>query len=339
MHTTDPSRLDNKETNRIRPKFQSYGWHRRQTMIAEWDAAWAVYDHLDDPDHRSKADLLDSCRQNAWFTRHLVTGEIRIASNACHLRWCPVCAEARRNWIGHEVGEWIRDLKYPKLMTFTLKHDDRPLFHQVLDLYRYFQQLRKRREFCDKVVGGIWFFQIKLSKSSKQWHPHIHCVVDGEYMPKSLLRRLWVQITDVSMIVDIRSVKDPEGCALEVARYAAKPGPLKDLDLNHAVELVTVMHGRKICGTWGIGRKVSLKPAKFTDKDNWKSVGSWSRVMADRKTDVTCHQIFQAWQNHEPLAEGIDCYLQECRDLGDHVLILDDSAVLDKIYQADWSPP
>lgn len=339
MQTTHPSFVHNEETGISEPQFSDYGLFLRQSDQAEWDAAWSVYDHLDRSESRSKADQLEHCRSNAWFARHVDTGEVRIASNACHLRWCPVCANARRNFIGYEVAEWLKTLKYPKLMTLTLKHSDDPLFHQVLNLYTYFTRLRKRKEFCEKVLGGVWFFQVKLSKSSKQWHPHIHCVIDGQYLPKSLLRRLWVQITDVSMIVDIRSVKDPDGCALEVARYAAKPGPLKDLDLNHAVELVSVMHGRKICGTWGIGKSVSLRPKKFTEKDKWQSVGSWSKVMSNRKTNSTCMLIFDAWQKHEPLDSYVSCYSQECRDRGQHVLILNDSNLLDEIFNTDWNPP
>lgn len=350
MSKSNPSRVHNIETTVIEPEFWHYGQWRRQTVQAEWDAAHQVYRYFDDDivkicDRTGdrcpqlKSDLLESCRSNAWFSRHITTGELRIAANACHLRWCPVCAESRRNFIAHSVGEWIKDLKYPKLLTFTLKHSDTPLTEQINNLYTYFQKLRKRKDFAKKVTGGIWFFQVKLSKSSSQWHPHIHCVVDGEYMPKALLRRLWVEITDISMIVDIRSVKDPEGCAMEVARYAAKPGPLKDLNLNHAAEMVDAMNGRRICGTWGIGRKVSLRPKKFVDKEDWKSVGSFSRVMTNRKTDLVCMEIFHAWKDHTPLAPGVDCYRQEERDKGEHVLILNDSAVLDEIYNSDWSPP
>ncbi len=318
--------------------------------MAEFDAAWYVYDHLDtsiqsmcdrtgDPRPRSKADLLDGCRSNAWFTRHIATGEIRVASNACHLRWCPVCAESRRNYIGHSVSEWIQKLKYPKLMTLTLKHNDVPLWHQVDQLYKNFMQLRKLKDFSDIVTGGVWFFQIKLSKNDGKWHPHIHCVVDGKYMPRTLLRRMWVQITTDSTIVDIRSVKDPEGCSHEVARYAAKPGPLNGLDLTHAVELVSVMHGRRICGTWGVGREVSLRPSKFTDKDKWQSVGSWSMVMSSRKTDPISNAIFHAWQNHEPLAQGIDLHATEARIHGLHRFIPSEYSNLDAIYVNERGPP
>lgn len=334
-----PSQVHNKATSVLLTTFDSYGSYLRSSHIAEFESAWAVYDHLDGDNPRSKADLLSSCRSNAWFSRHDATGEIRVISNACHLRWCPVCAESRKNYIGHSVAEWLKDLKYPKLMTLTMKHRDTSLFIQVLDLYRHFLQLRKLKDFRDIVTGGIWFFQIKLSKNDRLWHPHIHCVVSGKYMPRALLRRMWVQVTTDSTIIDIRSVKDPTGCALEVARYAAKPGPLKELDLNHAVELVQVMHGRKLCGTWGTGRAVSLRPPKCLDKDAWSSVGSWGMVMANRKTNVACNQIFNSWQNHEPLLKGINCYGYECQKRGEHVLILDDSAVLDEIYSESWIPP
>lgn len=337
--TNHPSQVHNKETSALQSEFDSYGSYRRQSHLDEFEAAWSVYNFMDDNDHRSKADLLSDCRQNAWFSRHDETGEIRIASNACHLRWCPVCAESRKNYIGHSVAEWLKVQEYPKLMTLTLKHRDVPLFHQIVDLYRYFVQLRKLKDFRDIVSGGVWFFQIKQSGKTKEWHPHIHCAVTGKYMPRTLLRRLWLDCTGDSIIVDIRSIKDPDGCALEVARYAARPGPLKDLTLNDAVELVSVMHGRRICGTWGTGRKISLCPPKIDDKNKWSSVGSWGMVMRNRKTDVTCHAIYNAWSKNEPLLEGINCWKQEQRDSGRHVFLADENAVLEQIYSESWVPP
>lgn len=318
--------------------------------MAEYRSALSVYDQLDQSllqscdnmsvaPPRSKADLLKYCRSNAWFTRHVDTGEVRVASNACHLRWCPVCAEARKNYIGHAVAEWIETLKYPKLMTLTLKHHDVPLLTQVHDLYRYFKQLRKRKDFKDIVVGGVWFFQIKLSKTDSNWHPHIHCVVDGKYMPRTLLRRMWIEITIDSMIVDIKSVKDPAGCALEVARYAAKPGPLKDLDLEHAVELVTTLHGQRICGTWGVGKSVSLRPSKFTDKDKWQGIGSWAMVMSMRRTDPIAGAIFHAWHDHEPLPKNLDMSYNEDRLNGLHRFMPHEYNNLDEIYATERGPP
>lgn len=333
------SLVHNKETSPLRTDFESYGSYRRQTHHDEFEAAWSVYNFMDDPERRSKADLLSGCRQNAWFSRHRETGEIRIASNACHLRWCPVCAESRKNYIGHSVAEWLLAQKFPKLMTLTLKHRDTTLHNQIEDLYRYFSQLRKLKDFRDLVTGGVWFFQIKQTGKAKEWHPHLHCVVTGRYLPRRLLRNLWHDITGDSIIVDIRSVKDPAGCALEVARYSARPGPLKDLDLKDAVELVNVMHGRRICGTWGTGRKISLKPPKYEDKDKWTSVGSWGMVMRNRKTDVTCFAIHNAWLKKEPLPDGIDCHLHEERKRGAHVFIAEENNVLEDIFSESWVPP
>ena len=333
------STVHNKETTVLHADYASYGDYRRESHLDEFSAAWSVYDFMDDPEKRSNADLLSGCRQNAWFSRHDETGEIRIASNACHLRWCPVCSESRRNYIGFSVAEWLKVQKYPKLMTLTLKHRDQSLFCQITDLYRYFLQLRKLLPFRSIVSGGVWFFQIKQSEKSKEWHPHIHCVVTGKYFPRAYLRHLWLAVTGDSMITDIRSVKDPEGCALEVARYAAKPGPLHDLTLNHAVELVSVMHGRRICGTWGTGRAVSLCPPKCEDKDKWSSVGSWGMVMRNRKTDVTCHQIYNAWSNKEPLLKGINCWRHESRKSGGHEFIVTDNVTLEAIYSESWVPP
>ena len=347
---THPSQVHNEVTTVLNADFESYGSYRRHEHSDEYEAAWAVYDFLDyniqpgddltsHSTSQPKSSLLSSCRSNAWFSRHRDSGEVRIISNACHLRWCPVCSDSRRNFIGFEVADWLKKQKYPKLMTLTLKHRDIPLFHQIDQLYRYFSKLRKLKDFRDIVSGGVWFFQIKQTGKNNEWHPHIHCVVTGKYLPRRLLRNLWFKLTGDSIIVDIRSVKDPEGCALEVARYAARPGPLKDLTLNDAVDLVSVMHGKRICGTWGTGRDISLKPPKCEDKDKWQSIGSWGMVMRNRKTDSKCKAIYSAWEKNEPLPSGVNCWRHEDRKRGQHVFIADENTVLEQIYSESWVPP
>jgi hypothetical protein len=61
--------------------------------------------------------------------------------------------------------------------------------------------------------------------------------------------------------------------------------------------------------------------------------------MRNRNTDVTCHQIFNAWTNKEPLLEGINCWKQEERKRGAHVFIAEENTVLEEIYSESWVPP
>lgn len=308
MPTTTVCRLDNKETTVQIDAIPTYGESLRHSCQSAFLAAERVYEHLDEGTTKFKASLLRSCRSYAYFFRHADTGEIRVGSNACHLRWCPVCAQSRRNYISHSVAEWTGAASYPKFLTLTLRHSDAPLDWQIKCLYNYFRELRRRREFKHCVKGGIWFFQIKRSKTDGFWHPHLHCLIEGLFFKKRTLSRLWCQISHGSYIVDIRPVRDPQAAANDAAKYAAAPGSIVSLSLADAVELVEAMHNRRICGTWGTGRAVSLRPAKLDDKDKWKTVGSWDMILKNRDTDPNARAILNAWKDKQPLEAGIQCY-------------------------------
>jgi len=305
MPVTTSARVHNEETTAQFDSIPTYGASLRRSCYPQWHRAEEIYDLLDAGKDRSRAERLRWCRSAAWFYRNIETGEVRIGSNACHLRWCPVCAQTRRNYIAHEVAEWVGIADHPKFLTLTLKHTNAPLKWQIENLYKFFRELRRRKGFNQSVTGGIWFFQIKKSKNDNLWHPHLHCLVTGLYLSKHKLHKMWCQITYGSFVADIRAVYDPQKAANDAAKYAACPGTLSGLSSADACELVEAVHRRRICGTWGTGRAVSLRPAKQVDKDKWQNVGSWFDVLGKRETDPNARAIINAWRDKTPLEAGI----------------------------------
>lgn len=299
------SKLDNIETTAKTPKFVSYIDERRKSHLDDFEKIWKFYNHFDvHPEHR-KADRLSGCGSNAIFYRHIETGEVRVCSNKCHLRWCPMCADDRRCYISHSVADFLRECKYPKLLTLTVKHIDGPLAGQIDNLYRCFRKLRTRKDFKRYIVGGIWHFQVKVGKKDNLWHPHIHFVADGKFFPRKQLQLMWKDTTGDSHVVDVQEIHDPDNAANEVARYAATSANLANLDFDHGCELFKCMHGRRTCGTWGTCRDVSLRPPKLDDKKLWENVGSWYNVVSNQDTNSKAKAIWKAWHLHEPLADGI----------------------------------
>lgn len=305
QQTAESSLVLTEETTTQFDSTPSYGATLRAACHSETVAAMAVYELLDKGLPRDRAWSVSHCRSIAWFVRHDETGEVRIASSSCHLRWCPLCARARRNYIAREVSEWLDHSDHPKFLTLTLKHTDEPLKEQIDHLYSSFRELRRRKDFDRRVTGGIWFFHIKRARSSGQWHPHLHCLVTGLYIPQSRLRHMWIEITTCSEIVDIRGVDDHERAAFEAARYAASPGSLINMDLAGKAEMVDTLHGRRICGTWGTGRDISLRPEPTFDKHLWQNVGSFQAVVACHTTDRNAQAILLSWKTGRPLPDGI----------------------------------
>lgn len=338
MPVTTESRVHNEETTAQFDPILSYGTSLRRSCYPQWSRAEKIYDLLDARKDRSRAERLRWCRSSAWFYRHKDTGEVRVGSNACHLRWCPVCAQARRNYIAHAVAEWVGIADHPKFLTLTLKHTNAPLEWQIENLYKFFRELRRRKGFNDCVTGGIWFFQIKKSKTDNLWHPHLHCLITGLYLSKHKLHKMWCQVTFGSFIADIRAIHDPQKAANDAAKYAACPGTLSDLSSAEACELVEAVHRRRICGTWGTGRAVSLRPVKSMDKDKWENVGSWTDILNTRDSDPNAQAIINAWRDKTSLPAGIDCHYYEESELKP-TESQQEQLTLDEVYKTERSPP
>lgn len=268
-------------------------------------SAYAQLDKLDGTNRESQ--LLD-CHTLAYFARHEETGEVKVISRKCGLRWCPSCQNAKRGWITHEVSEWLRLFKHPKILTLTLLHSDELLSTQIDRLYKCFQNLRKRKFFKSKVTGGVWFFQIKKSKNDGLWHPHLHCLITGLFLPRDKLSKLWLKITGDSPVCDIRAVQDPDTAVRHVARYAAAPCDLTNLSQSEIADIIQAMHGRRIVGTWGLAKSISLKPNMTSDSGSWVNIGFWKTVYDARGIDDNARRIFECWNLSLALEPGVTMF-------------------------------
>ena len=276
-----------------------------------------------DPDKsQSRSEALRNCRTGHWFVRDQVTGEVRLATNGCGLRWCPKCAEARARYIAHSVSAWCETFDRPKFLTLTLRHTSAPLDSQLEYLYERFRRLRRHSKFRKYVWGGVWGLHIKRSGNDGLWHPHIHALIDAAFYPHRELKRLWRKVAPGSDIVDIRPVYDPAGAAYDVAGYAACPYDMSKHSDGDNATVYHALHGKRLCGTWGTARGIPLRPGKVVDKDKWQNIGSLAIIRAFYNDDPNARAIADAWHNHEPLPEGVT------------MLRLD--AFLDKLPSCSW---
>lgn len=303
--TCDSTSVHTEETSVPLSSHQSYQTFRRSSCAAEFHAAEKMYLALDERDELQRVKLLSNCRRQAWFVRNVTNGKVHVASNACRLRWCPICSRAKSMYITHSVAPWIASYQTSRFLTLTLKHSNAPLRAQIDKLYADFRTLRKNTQFKGLCSGGVWFFQIKFIEETQSWHPHLHCILSGKYIPHEWLSQLWYKTTHSSTIVDIRIVRDPEKAANEVARYSATPAQLEKLDDSHQVEVFDAMHRRRMCGSWGEAKGVSLSPPKSVDKSKYEDLGSYFVVIGLADTDDNARQIYTAWVSDSSLKPGI----------------------------------
>lgn len=306
MTATDQSpSLDTIETSVHHSLPTDYSEYRRRHCQAEYEAARDLYVYLDGIDGPQRADRLIGCRSFAYFARNIDTGKVRVVSSACKLRWCPVCAQARSMFLVSQVHKWLTAVSQPKFLTLTMKHTNAPLEHQVKWLYARFRKFRSRKLISRKIRGGIWFFQLKKSKNDEQWHPHLHTVIDADYIPQAVISAEWQKCTGSSSIVDIRAIRSKQAVAEYVSRYCSKPCNLKDFDLMQRIEVHRVFHGRRLCGTWGTGSKIELSRRACADRDSWISIGSWKAVIMQIDTLPRARAIVKAWQLDDTIPDGI----------------------------------
>jgi len=301
----DTSLVHTQETTVTTPQRPSYQERLRSRCSTEWLAAITLYRHLDQNEGRDRSWNLQECRTSAWFVRNIESGKVSVIANHCGLRWCPLCAQARANYIRHSVTEWLKHADHPKFMTLTLKHSSKSLVEQVTKLYDSFRKLRRHKGFTRLVTGGVWFFQLCRNKQRGEWHPHLHCIITGDYIPYKYLRKLWLKITGDSDVVDIRAVVEPDRIASEVARYASRPANLSSFSLKLDIELYKAMQGKRICGKWGLFTKVTLSVQRNPDMRQWEKIGSWSVVVEYAKTNSNAKKILEAYESGEALPYGI----------------------------------
>lgn len=170
-----------------------------------------------------------------------------------------------------------------RFVTLTIKTTDLTLTEAVGKLYRSFAALRRTRLWQDKVRGGCAVCEIKPRASGEGWHPHLHLVTQGSFLPHKALSKVWFKITGDSFIVDVRYGHDVDNAAAYVTKYIGKPFH-SDVIRNpdRLREAIKSLHGRRLCLTFGDWRGVKL--CHFAPAGTWIAVASLAdlRTRADR---------------------------------------------------------
>jgi len=268
--------------------------------MAAYTRAVEIYSAVDGNFGGKFSSRLQNCRRHAFFFQHNVTKKLRVVSSRCKLRWCPICRDVSRMITTNAVDEWLQVQQYPKMITLTLKHSDDPLQMQIDRLYKSFKKLKTRAYFQRLITGGVWFFQLKLNLKTEQWHPHIHCLVAGKFLPHARLKLLWHKITGDSNIVDIRPVKDLENASTEVARYATSPADITRMSLEQAIDVFYATKNRRICGSWGSAKSVTLKPTPQDDRDDWIKVADFYFVNVQKEYNPTALEFWKCYKRDRP---------------------------------------
>jgi hypothetical protein len=222
-------------------------------------------------DNTRWASRLALCCQSAHLHLQPRTREVNTSLFRCMHRACPFCGRARTAQVADRITRAIADYPRPRTLILTLKSRPGPLDAQLKRLQRSFATLRKAPLWKANVARCIYTMEITWNAELAQWHPHIHAIWDGSYIPIQALRKLWEQITTDSYVLWMTDITDRTTAANELAKYVSKVaniGQLPRQALREYIAATARRHMVQPCGKHAVAvHDRDIKPTH--DPEEW----------------------------------------------------------------------
>lgn len=226
---------------------------------------------------QSRFDRFEECGKSFAIEYSPSTEKTRVRVKTCSNRFCPACNER----LGRERMEILQrpltgrtNLKF---VTLTLQHSEIPLAKQIKHLKQSFRRLRQSQSW--RMSHGIAVIECKLT-ARNEWHPHLHIICAGNFMPNQVLSDAWRIASRGSYIVKIKGVRKTSEALKYCAKYCCKPcRNIDNLRANpeRACELYSALQRVKM--SWHFGDKSLWNPPaekeQVFDPKDWRVVYTW----------------------------------------------------------------
>jgi hypothetical protein len=265
--------------------FRHGGWKRTRARI--FDALVSL--HIS----ATRLERFACCGSGCRVLYHPEQQALRLAGNYCHDRFCIPCGAARARTIARVLAAHCgaRPIRF---LTLTLRHSPTALGDQIDRLYDSFRRLRNRKAWKAHVAGGAAFIELKLGRDGL-WHPHLHCLIDGDFWSQKEIAEQWHAVTGDSYIIDIRKPDSQSSLVNYVCKYASKPMETSAIrNPSRLAEAITSLRGRRLCLTFGTFRGLVLEPHEECS-DGWIVMGRLSDLIQDaRRSDPEAIRLLEA---------------------------------------------
>jgi len=216
-----------------------------------------------------------------------ITDSAVLVPYSCNSRLCKTCNHRRSLALSarcldhlrlncHGLGE------QPNILWLTLTIRNPPfggLESAIVDLLFAFRELRRgathrQTSLWDKSVRGyFWNFEVTMNERSRSWHPHIHVLMDADYMRQADLNATYSDILHRrgrvgKLMLGAAYVTDPSGkrvkpgpggwdefaieaAVLEVTKYNLKPFESSRTSASEIFELTRALHNKRLFGSGG----------------------------------------------------------------------------------------
>jgi Replication protein len=197
-----------------------------------------------------KAKKVDACgKKYSFYVCHECGQYCYLAEFRCDDRLCPLCGRHRVSRLLESYGGVLKGLKGLRMVTVSMR--SRPL-GQLKDavrcLWRALSRLR-HRAIWRKVRGAICSLEVTYNAADSSWHPHLHILVDSEFLVWEEFHRAWNEVTNFEgNAIWIQKARD--GWEYELVKYITKIAELfKSLDAFK--EFLGFAKGRRFIRTYG----------------------------------------------------------------------------------------
>jgi len=245
----------------------------------------------------------DDCCTGASMYHNRETGELKVISGACNLRWCPICARKRAYKVSQDIRAWLEGYDKPRFLTLTMRHSKKPLSEQIDFFQKSWRRFYRSTECKAHIDQAIWAFQITYNKKRGEWHPHLHILYKGSFWDQNEIIRLWRICSGGSYIVDIRGIEDREEAIKYIARYVGRPCALAEIPESKYAELYYGTKGRRMFGQIGARSPKIIQPPTKLDKSKWVKLGSLKQMIQFATWDWESWRIVKAWKEGKPIMD------------------------------------
>jgi hypothetical protein len=102
------------------------------------------------------------------------------------------------------------------------------------------------------MTGGVYFLELTFNERTALWHPHLHVIFEGAYLPHPVAKSTWLDVTADSFVVDVRALNGASGAAGYVTKYATKAvGASIWTNAGRLDEAMGALAGRRCFQTFG----------------------------------------------------------------------------------------
>lgn len=241
--------------------FRHSGWSRQRDLIFSAFRKLVL--------RYNRIEAFRVCGSSNWILRSKSEPELfRLVPDFCHDRFCVPCSRVRQATIRSNLASHLHDGPY-RFLTLTIRHGSEPLSVLLRKLYSSFRKLRQRALWRDNVNGGASFLELSYNPETHSWHPHLHCVLEGRYIHRPDLVKLWFSCTGDSTGVYIKMVRQREHVIDYISKYVTKPLSAKAIDEPELLaEAILCLKSKRMLVTFGCWK--GWKLTRPTGNDEWE---------------------------------------------------------------------